>query len=173
MAVSPRLAMRSSGSNFTSVLQLVQAIGVRPERYCSKRPHHARFELFFEIDHIVRKISGAAPRALRHKHHPASRRCCAGPSPSASGAPPPDSTAAWSNQQSDAPAQEDGRHGRRIHAAGHGYSHKPSCGFSRSGQGIKLGSACSFTFHFAGQVADLCLIRLCSSRKDRPYNPQL
>ncbi len=34
--------------------------------------------------------------------------------------------------------QKHGRHGRRIHAAGHSYSHKPELWFSRSGQGIKL-----------------------------------
>ena len=35
-------AMRSNGSNFTSVLQLVQAMGVRPARYCSTKGRTTR-----------------------------------------------------------------------------------------------------------------------------------
>ena len=49
--------MRSSGSNFTSVLQLVQAMGVRPARYCSTKGRTTRcFELLLEIDDVMRKI---------------------------------------------------------------------------------------------------------------------
>jgi hypothetical protein len=42
--------MRSSGSNFTSVLQLVHAMGVRP------LTHDALFKLFLEVNNVVGEI---------------------------------------------------------------------------------------------------------------------